>query len=590
MPTYTFRGRDMSEAVEQVRNTLGSDAVIIDTLRGTDHIGRFVEITATGELKANQEIYTQPHEQSNPIVNPRTRQLTQRRTGISPPPRSANRVNAAYQSARSYQNSRGPGSIPAPSYVEPRVYQEDAPMGSRRPGAKKRTNLSLPQKTVQSPSYASQNPVKGADRYIHPNSFSSQRDVIIPQPAPVHTQPNNHVASHNDRLVRQPLTSPNRRLSPHHKGNHSPSHPTRVAQHIAQNLPQQSMTPNPSAHQATPYTLSSPLGYQQQKTPAPESPAVPVPNHLQNSVKAVQGMMNTQGTEAVQFVTERLNEIVNYIQSGQNSHGIPAPVFDHLRQFNRQLQATGIERKYADQLIEETKARIRLNQLDKQVILAHLGQVLAQNINCIDPLEFDSKKKNVLAFIGPTGVGKTTTIAKIAAHAHLTHEIPVTLISTDTFRMAAVEQLSRYAEILDCPSQAANNPEELWRLVDEAQTPLVLVDTTGRNPKVAGQLKVLSEFFGDTWQGRTVLTVAANTREQDLKPIVEGFSPLKYDMVTVTKLDETYALGTIYNVSKYTQCPIAWMTNGQRVPEDIELANPESVAVKIIMEAISHKV
>jgi flagellar biosynthesis protein FlhF len=71
---------------------------------------------------------------------------------------------------------------------------------------------------------------------------------------------------------------------------------------------------------------------------------------------------------------------------------------------------------------------------------------------------------------------------------------------------------------------------------------------------------------------------------------VEGFKPLKYDMVSITKLDETYALGTVYNVSKYTQCPVAWTTNGQRVPEDIELANAEALAVKIIMEAISHKV
>jgi flagellar biosynthesis protein FlhF len=297
------------------------------------------------------------------------------------------------------------------------------------------------------------------------------------------------------------------------------------------------------------------------------------------------------GGEAISFVTERLNEIVHYIQSSQSGAGLPAPVFEHLNQFQRQLQATGIERQYAEDLIEQTKARIRLNQLEKQVILAQLGQVLAQNLSCVNPLTPPpGAKKNVLAFIGPTGVGKTTTIAKIAAHAQLTHETPVTLISTDTFRMAAVEQLSRYASILDCPALAAHSPEDLWKQIDEADTPLVLVDTTGRNPKTQGQLKALAELFGEGWSGRTVLTVAANTREQDLRPIVEGFSTLKYNMVAVTKLDETYALGTVYNVSKFTNCPISWTTNGQRVPEDIELANAEMLAVKIIMEAISHKV
>ena len=254
------------------------------------------------------------------------------------------------------------------------------------------------------------------------------------------------------------------------------------------------------------------------------------------------------------------------------------------------MHGAGIEERYAEELIEQTKARLRLNQLDKQYILAHLGQVLAHNLKCVNPLvPPPGHKKNVLAFVGPTGVGKTTTIAKIAAHAQLTHELPVTLISTDTFRMAAVEQLSRYASILDCPAKAAHTPDEMWKAIDEADTPLVLVDTTGRNPKTQGQLKALSDLFGEGWNGRTVLTVAANTREQDLKPIVEGFSSLKYNMVAVTKLDETYALGTVYNVSKLTNCPISWTTNGQRVPEDIELANAEELAVKIIMEAIANK-
>jgi flagellar biosynthesis protein FlhF len=577
MPTYTFRGRDMSEAVEQVRNTLGSDAVIIDTLRGTDHIGRFVEITATGELKSSQEIYSAPAEPA-PTVTPRVKQLTQRRNGLAPPPRSGQRLNTRYQPPKSYQaTSRGPGAISAPSYVEPSVYQDDHNVGKRR-GGQNRTNSTQGNRNIPPQ-------LKGAERYVHPNSFSSQRDVIIPQPAPISTvNPRGGHARVHSPLHRKPQMNRSLRSST----NTGPSKMNQMTQ----------------PHEAQMHALASPLAHKhynarQQNEHLNNGHAVsPIvqgnpglqTSSLQGSIQAVQGIMGAQGNEAISFVNERLNEIVSYIQDGQNSSGIPAPVFDHLRQFNRQLQATGIERKYADQLIEETKARIRLNQLDKQVILAHLGQVLAQNIHCIDPLDFDPKKRNVLAFVGPTGVGKTTTIAKIAAHAHLTHEIPVTLISTDTFRMAAVEQLGRYAEILDCPSQAANTPEELWRLVDEAQTPLVLVDTTGRNPKVSGQLKVLSEFFGNDWQGRTVLTVAANTREQDLKPIVEGFSPLKYDMVAVTKLDETYALGTIYNVFKYTECPIAWMTNGQRVPEDIELANPESVAVKIIMEAISHKI
>ena len=428
--------------------------------------------------------------------------------------------------------------------------------------------------------------MKGGDRYQPPNAFSSARDVIIPQPAP---------PAHG--VQAQQAYTQDQRNSGAYPSSNSTGATGAPAPSATLDSPAQLRSParGPSRPQA-PNASSSPThpGRQAGVPPSQATPTAQPPNGSNGSLDAtLQAMsqgLGAQGTDAMRFVTERLGEIVSYIQTSQTTGGMPAPVFDHLRQFTHQLQAAGIASEYAAELIEETKARLRLNQLDKQVILAQLGQVLAQNISCIDPLKGFEGEKNVLAFIGPTGVGKTTTIAKIAAHAHLTHEMPVTLISTDTFRMAAVEQLSRYAEILDCPTSAARNPEELWELVEKASTPLVLVDSTGRNPRTPGQLKLLSKLFGEGWTGRTVLTVAANTREQDLKPIVEGFKPLKYDMVSITKLDETYALGTVYNVSKYTQCPVAWTTNGQRVPEDIELANAEALAVKIIMEAISHKV
>ena len=502
-----------------------------------------------------------------------------------------------------------------------------------------------PELALLSEPHNAKKPIKGAERYVHPNSFSSERSPIIPRPAPqpntlYHTRRN--TPSQHAQVYAQPHSPPSQMVSAprqahlirqdarahlnavgqgsrhpsqhtHSGANHRPQ--ARMAPPAAQASPQRSspLTP-PIQRQVVPpeeSTMSArrrhgpaddgynpqgvdPWGLEQNQTTGRAQPSHQSQGSspLGQSVAAVQNLVNQSGGgEAINFVTDRLNEIVHYIQSSQSGTGIPAPVFEHLNQFQRQLQATGIERQYAEDLIEQTKARIRLNQLEKQVILAQLGQVLAQNLSCVNPLTPPpGAKKNVLAFIGPTGVGKTTTIAKIAAHAQLTHEMPVTLISTDTFRMAAVEQLSRYASILDCPALAAHTPEDLWKHIDDAETPLVLVDTTGRNPKTQGQLKALAELFGEGWYGRTVLTVAANTREQDLRPIVEGFSTLKYNMVAVTKLDETYALGTVYNVSKFTKCPISWTTNGQRVPEDIELANAEMLAVKIIMEAISHKV
>jgi len=629
MPTYTFRGRDMSEAVEQVRVMLGSDAVIIDTLRGTDHIGRFVEITATGELKPP------PTTQMNNAPQRRPDQGRDMRGGPQPlprgsanmrgggsgvrPPRMGHNGRVAHigaPSARDYEHAM-PQGVGRSSRVARRP---NSPMG-HPPQGMSQAGLT-PHSTANNPNMPpelallSDPPVKGAERYVHPNSFSTDRGPIIPQAVmpPGSRDTRGHAPNRGGHQVppsprggmrRNALKGsgapsshdprPAVRMGGGHPGNReaqmngSSQLTPPISRKAVPNMPNQAHL-NPNVEDYNPQGVD-PWGVEQ------PSPYAMGANQSQadigQSVNAVKEIMtqNGGGGEAIQFVTERLNEIVSYIKSSQTTSGVPSPVFDHLQQFQRQLQAAGIESKYAEDLIEQTKARLRLNQLDKQYILAHLGQVLAHNLNCINPLvPPPGVKKNVLAFVGPTGVGKTTTIAKIAAHAQLTHELPVTLISTDTFRMAAVEQLSRYASILDCPAKAAHTPEEMWKAIDEADTPLVLVDTTGRNPKTPGQLKALSDLFGEGWSGRTVLTMAANTREQDLKPIVEGFAPLNYNMVAITKLDETYALGTVYNVGKLTKCPISWTTNGQRVPEDIELANAEVLAVKIIMEAISNKI
>lgn len=625
MPTYTFRGRDMSEAVEQVRIMLGSDAVIIDTLRGTDHIGRFVEITATGELKAPPTApVPQTTQQSSMRRNNQGHRVPQ-----MPPRGPATMRGAAPRPPRMAQGRSAHIGAPSARDYDSAIAQQE------RAGRRVRSSNTNAQHAAYSgrgvpttphgmPSeleLLSNPPVKGADRYVHPNSFSTDRGPIIPQSLPIGRGQSQSSPSHAARNAGGSAQPPTRRgmprshsqhvqsLPPHHHVNSQRTQQTRPTATMPKASASPQLTP-PINRRAAPsieqYGIKqeSPGSYNPQGVDPwglEQNQSVPVQQRagkqsqavdLGQSVSAVRDIMSQSdgGGEAIQFVTERLNEIVSYIKSNQNPDEMSGPAFEHLKQFKAQLHGAGIEAKYAEELIEQTKARLRLNQLDKQYILAHLGQVLAHNLKCINPLvPPPGVQKNVLAFVGPTGVGKTTTIAKIAAHAQLTHELPVTLISTDTFRMAAVEQLSRYASILDCPAKAAHTPEEMWKAIDDADTPLVLVDTTGRNPKTQGQLKALSDLFGDGWSGRTVLTVAANTREQDLKPIVEGFSSLKYNMVAVTKLDETYALGTVYNVSKLTNCPISWTTNGQRVPEDIELANAEELAVKIIMEAISNK-
>jgi flagellar biosynthesis protein FlhF len=191
-------------------------------------------------------------------------------------------------------------------------------------------------------------------------------------------------------------------------------------------------------------------------------------------------------------------------------------------------------------------------------------------------------QRRVLAFVGPTGVGKTTTIGKVAAHAALLRGIPTALVTVDTYRLAAIEQLARYADILECPLRVVKNAEELPGTIAEiADRRLVLVDTTGRNPRYADQVNALARFFPPGWGGDLVLTVAANVRERDLFAAVDAFERLGVRYLCATKLDETDAPGVLYSLARRAGRPLTWLANGQRVPEDIEVAAPEAIAERI---------
>ncbi len=207
-----------------------------------------------------------------------------------------------------------------------------------------------------------------------------------------------------------------------------------------------------------------------------------------------------------------------------------------------------------------------------------LAQLLERELDCA----LDLERARCLAFVGPTGVGKTTTIAKVAARAKLLSGRSVALVTVDTFRMAAVEQLSRYAEILECPLKVARRPEELPQILESLKRfDLILVDSAGRSPQASEQLKVLGRFFPKGWGGELILTLAASTREQDLFSALEAFEELSYDLLCITKLDETSAPGTIHSLGRRAGRPLAWITDGQKVPEDIERAEPQRLALRI---------
>ncbi|MCH7472328.1 hypothetical protein IIA79_05185 [bacterium] len=179
----------------------------------------------------------------------------------------------------------------------------------------------------------------------------------------------------------------------------------------------------------------------------------------------------------------------------------------------------------------------------------------------------------VVALVGATGVGKTTTIAKLAAQFALTHGKRVSIVSLDNYRIAAAEQLRTYAEIMGLGLDIVFNGDELeTALAQRRYDDLVLIDTAGRSPLNTRQIEELRGIFSTHPPDEVHLVIAAPTKGDDLQLILKNFAPLSYNYLIISKLDETKSLGCIYNINKYCRLPIHYFTVGQSVPEDIRTA------------------
>ena len=154
-----------------------------------------------------------------------------------------------------------------------------------------------------------------------------------------------------------------------------------------------------------------------------------------------------------------------------------------------------------------------------------------------------------MALVGPTGVGKTTTVAKLAANFKLVHGLRPGLVTVDTFRIAAVEQLRTYAEIIDLPLAVANSPAEMRKAIDSlGDVDLVLIDTAGRSPRDEVKIRELADFLAEAKPDEVHLVLSAVAGERSLRAAVERFAVVRADRLILTKLDEADGLGGVLAV------------------------------------------
>ena len=264
-----------------------------------------------------------------------------------------------------------------------------------------------------------------------------------------------------------------------------------------------------------------------------------------------------------------------------------APAAGPLGQLHAKLVDQDVEPDIAEELIDSLRMDLTgRQQCDEALVRQELCDRIAARIKTVDPLEQandNHRQCRVIVLIGPTGVGKTTTIAKLAANFKLRQGLRVGMITIDTYRVAAVDQLQTYAEIVEVPLRTVLSPPELRQAVYALRgMDVVLIDTTGRSQNDLLRLSQLRSFLdaADADEVHIVVSAAANPR--CIRGILERFSPLGANRLLVTKLDEASTYGAILNMARSDVGPMAYVTSGQEVPDDIAPASAEDLAWKIM--------
>jgi flagellar biosynthesis protein FlhF len=252
------------------------------------------------------------------------------------------------------------------------------------------------------------------------------------------------------------------------------------------------------------------------------------------------------------------------------------------------LFAELLDADLGEDLARELVERIRCEApggewADPLLAKARIARIIEADIRIAGPIAVTPGRRRLAALVGPTGVGKTTTIAKLAANYRLKEKRRVGLITVDTYRIAAVEQLRTYAQIIDLPMQVVSTPREMRQALRQlGDLDLILMDTAGRSPKDEVKIRELRAFLSEGGADEVHLVLSAVAGGRTLQQIAERFAAVGTTALVLTKLDEANSLGNVLPVLRSSKLPLSYLTNGQNVPDDIETADAQHLARLIL--------
>lgn len=256
-----------------------------------------------------------------------------------------------------------------------------------------------------------------------------------------------------------------------------------------------------------------------------------------------------------------------------------------LIEINKNLINNGVVEEISFNILKNIENNINLSNKDngtiKKLVEFNISELLGES----EPIVLKPGERKIIFLAGPTGVGKTTTLAKIAANLMMKEKYNIGLITSDTYRIAAVEQLRIYSEILQLPLKIAYNADEINQAINEfSDKDIILIDTAGRNHNDNNQIEELKNIISSIETKESFLLINASTDYRLLKTLVEKYNFLDNYKLIITKIDEANNYGNIVNIKYLTNKTLSYTTLGQNVPDDIQVIDIEQITKELIKE------